>query len=160
MLPGPPCISCPDSIARKNRQLSPVGPSRVRRCYHLLHRYFGTFQLYPTPIKDPAFRHGADLLGSYSPLTLHISLAQTIMSIDTVPSTLPPPQLAAALVQSAVAKHRTRVDVLFFKAVSLFSHLEARLLRSIFPVHGRCHAVLWWSAFADSQWRLRWTEER
>lgn len=39
------------------------------------------------------------------------------MSVDTVPSTLQPPQIAEALIQAAVAKHRTRPDIVFFKAV-------------------------------------------
>jgi hypothetical protein len=51
-----------------------------------------------------------------NPASFHSLSHSAAMSIDTVPSTLKPPQITAALIQSAVAKHRTRADVLFFKA--------------------------------------------
>ena len=36
------------------------------------------------------------------------------------PSTLKPAEVAVAMVEAAVAKHQTRIDMIFFKAVRLF----------------------------------------
>lgn len=39
------------------------------------------------------------------------------MAYTPTPSTLKPAEVAVALVESAVLKHRTRLDMIFFKAV-------------------------------------------
>lgn len=39
------------------------------------------------------------------------------------PSTLKPAQVAAAMIEHGVVKHRTRADVVFFKAVRLSRRL-------------------------------------
>ena len=45
------------------------------------------------------------------------------------PSTLKPTQVAVAMIEHGVAKHRTRADVVFFKSVSeLPPAMEARWL--------------------------------
>lgn len=40
-----------------------------------------------------------------------------------VPSTLKPAEVAVAMVEAGVAKHRTRLDMIFFKAVCVLSRV-------------------------------------
>ncbi|KAG1808169.1 uncharacterized protein BJ212DRAFT_1383722 [Suillus subaureus] len=61
------------------------------------------------------------------------------------PSTLKPAEVAVALVEQAVAKHNTRLDKTFFKAVSnkyahVWFNISILLLGSC-----RCYVVLRWS---------------
>lgn len=55
------------------------------------------------------------------------------MSYAPTPSTLKPAEVAVALVESAVAKHKTRIDVLFFKAVRRLSFPSG--IPSLWSVH-------------------------
>jgi hypothetical protein len=51
-----------------------------------------------------------------------------MVSYTPTPSTLKPQQVAVAMVEAAVTKHQTRIDLIFFKAVRFFSlprHLQA-----------------------------------
>jgi hypothetical protein len=66
------------------------------------------------------------------------------------PSTLPPAQVAEAIVAQGVAKHRTRIDRIFFKAVRpsepSISSCSLNVMRILMVLLGarRYHALLWW----------------
>lgn len=69
-------------------------------------------------------------------------------------STLTPAEVAVALVEQAVAKHNTRLDKTFFKAVSSkYIHL---LFNISFLLSGSCwcYAVLRWPVGSHHQWWL------
>jgi hypothetical protein len=78
------------------------------------------------------------------------------------PSTLKPAQVAANMLETAIAKHRTRPDKIFFKAVRTLSQIQFKStfsrpysnVQCSYIVHGRCHALLWWFALPDHFGRL------
>lgn len=49
-----------------------------------------------------------------------LQLEKAMVPYSPTPSTLKPAEVAVAMVEAAVAKHQTRIDMIFFKAVRLF----------------------------------------